>query len=216
MIHPAEFLSRPGMPLAGLRLAPAALALLLAAGATGCVGISSGVDYPSDLPDPGPHLLSPEGEEDPSVRLNGFVIKDDACKGIDTHAITQKLSQDDFARFLETQNIKLEPKKARENLYWFDVPTGEAKDGQPPPFLRLRLAILEDKFGASKDLHESLLDHGPGWWGVRRGNLAILAPKTSLDEAVSFAIKYKLVCWGMMQYTGTEDVYGVPGPYTEL
>jgi len=190
--------------------------IVLAFSVVGCVGLDAGIDYPSDLPDPDQHLASPEGEADPSVRLNGFVIKDDVCKDIDTHPLTQKLTPDDFARYMETQGIKVEPKKARDNLYWFDFPTGEAKEGEPPPFVRLRLAVLDDHFAASRDLQESLLDHGPGWWGLRRSNLAILAPRTSLSEALAFSLKYKLVCWGMFEYAGTDDVYVVPGPYTEL
>jgi len=191
-------------------------ALALGLGAFGCVGLDAGIDYPSNMPDPDPQLQSPEGEADPSIRLNGFTIKDDVCKGVDTHPVTQRLTPEDFARFMDTQGVKIEPRKARDNLYWFDFPTGEAKDGEPPPFLRLRLAVLDDQFSASRDLQESLLDHGPGWWGLRRSNLAILAPETSLSEAMAFAIKYKLVCWGMFAYSGTDDVYVVPGPYTQL
>jgi hypothetical protein len=213
--YPAEkdALPRPPAPRHGACIAAAAVVLALA---PGCVGIEAGIDYPSDLPDPDPHLSTPEGEADPSIRLNRLVVKDDVCKGIDTHAVTQKLSQEDFGRYLETQGIKIAPKKARDNLYWFDFPTGEAKDGEPPPFVRLRLAVLDTNFGATRDLQESLLDHGPGWWGVRRSNLAVLAPKTSLSEALAFAIKNKLVCWGMFNYAGTDDAYVVPGPYTEL
>jgi len=198
-----------------LRLA-AALSVALGAASVGCVGLDAGVDYPSDLPDPGEQLTTPEGDPDPSVRLNGFVIKDEVCKGLDTHPVTQRLGPEDLARFLETQGVKIEPRKARDNLYWFDFPTGEAKDGEPPPFLRLRLAVLDDHFASTRDLQESLLDHGPGWWGLRRSNLAVLIPKTSLSEGVAFALKHKLVCWGMFEYAGTDDVYTVPGPYTEL
>ena len=64
--------------------------------------------------------------------------------------------------------------------------------------------------------HDALLDHGPGWWGLRRSNLAILAPKADLSTALGFALKHKLVCWGMFAYSGTEDVYVVPGPYMQL
>ena len=62
----------------------------------------------------------------------------------------------------------------------------------------------------------SLLQHGPGWWGVRRANLAVLAPKTSLHDAAAFALKFKLVCWGMFTIAGNDDAYVVPGPYAEL
>lgn len=192
------------------------VAFALATPSIACVGIDAGVDYPSDVPAPDEGVASPDQDGEASIRLNGFVIKEDVCKDIDTHPVTQKLSPDDFARYLETRGIKVEPRKARDNLYWFDFPTGEAKDGEKSPFVRLRLAVLRDQFSASRDLHESLLDHGPGWWGLRRSNLAILAPKTDLSTALGFALKYKLVCWGMFAYSGTEDVYVVPGPYTQL
>lgn len=194
----------------------ALVAFALAAPSLACVGIDAGVDYPSDTPAPDQLVVSPDQDGEASIRLNGFVIKDDACKDIDTHPVTQKLSPDDFARYLEARGLKVEPRKARDNLYWFDFPTGEAKEGEKAPFVRLRLAVLRDQFSASRDLHESLLDHGPGWWGLRRSNLAILAPKADLSTALGFALKHKLVCWGMFAYAGAEDVYVVPGPYTQL
>jgi hypothetical protein len=192
------------------------IALAFAAPSISCVGIDAGVDYPSDTPSPEQGVASPDQDGEASVRLNGMVIKEDVCKDIDTHPVTQKLSPEDFARYLEARGIKIEPRKARDNLYWFDFPTGKAKEGEKAPFVRLRLAVLRDQFSASRDLHESLLDHGPGWWGLRRSNLAILAPKADLSTALGFALKHKLVCWGMFAYSGAEDVYVVPGPYTQL
>lgn len=192
------------------------VALALTTPSLACVGIDAGVDYPSDVPSPSENVASPDQDGEASLRLNGFVIKDDVCKDIDTHPITQKLSPEDFARYLEERGIKIEPRKARDNLFWFDFPTGENKEGEERKFVRLRLAVLRDQFAASRDLHESLLDHGPGWWGLRRSNLAVLAPKTELSTALGFALKHKLVCWGMFAYSGTEDVYVVPGPYTQL
>ena len=76
--------------------------------------------------------------------------------------------------------------------------------------------MLDDAEGAASDLHASLLEHGPGWWGIRRANLAILAPKAGVAEAVAFALKYKLPCWGVMAMTHVDDVYVIPGPYSEL
>jgi hypothetical protein len=177
----------------------------------GCAGIEAGIDYPGNLPDVGPQILSPEGESGAPVALNRFKFKPDLCKGVDTHLITGSLSQEDFARYLEAQGAKIDAKKARGNLYWFDFPNGEEKG-----FVRLRLALLDNPAAAAKDLHDSLLEHGPGWWGVRRANLAVLAPKASLSAATAFAIKYKLVCWGMFTYAGLDDAYVVPGPYMEL
>jgi hypothetical protein len=137
-----------------------------------------------------------------------------ACEGIDTHPITSPLNQEDFSKFLEKHGAKnVQPRKARDNLYWYDFPNHQ---GGGSGFLRLRLAILKDAPHASADLHSSVLDHGPGWWGLRRSNLAVLAPKTSLREAMAFALKFKLVCWGIFTYAGNDDAYVVPGPYAEL
>ena len=78
------------------------LAAALALGLTACSGIDAGIDYPSDLPDIGPQLLTPENAQSPSVGFSKFKIAPDACKGIDTHPITQALTQEDFTRFLES------------------------------------------------------------------------------------------------------------------
>jgi hypothetical protein len=185
----------------------------LAVGLTGCAGLESGIDYP-DLPsDIGPHLLTPENQRDPPIVFNRVKIAPQACEKIDTHTISSPLNQEDFSRFLEAQGMKIEPRKARNNLYWYDIPNGQAA---PKNFVRLRLAVLEDSPHASADLHQSILEHGPGWWGVRRSNLALLAPKAGLSTALAFALKYKLACWGMFTYGGLDDAYVVPGPYSEL
>jgi len=185
---------------------------LLGLGLSAC-GLYSGIDYPSDLPDPGPHLLTPENQPEPAIKFNMAKIAPSACEKLDTHPMTGKLNQEDFSRFLETQGIKIVPRKARDNLYWYDFPNGQEA---PRNFVRLRLAVLEDSPHASANLHQSVLEHGPGWWGVRRANLAILAPKASLRDALAFAVKYKLVCWGIFTYAGNDDAYVVPGPYAEL
>jgi hypothetical protein len=185
----------------------------LALGLTACSGLYSGIDYPGDLPDPSPHLLTPENQPDPAIAFSRVKVSPQACEKIETHPVVGKLNQEDFSRYLEAQGVKIEPRKARDNLYWYDFPNGQEA---PKNFVRLRLAILEDAPHASADLHQSVLEHGPGWWGVRRSNLAILAPKASLREALAFAIKYRLVCWGIFTYAGNDDAYVVPGPYAEL
>jgi len=182
----------------------------LSLGLTGCSGLDAGVDYPGDLPDLGPKLLTPENESSPWVSFNGFKFAPEGCKGVDTHPITTPINQEDFSRFLQKQGVKIHPKKARGNLHWYDFPNGDGG------FVRLRLAVLDHPVAAANDLHSSLLEHGPGWWGLRRANLAVLAPKASLRTAVGFAIKHKLMCWGVFTYAGNDDAYVVPGPYAEL
>jgi hypothetical protein len=185
----------------------------LSAALFGCAGLNAGIDYPSGLPDPSPHLLTPENQRDPAIAFDKMKIAPQACDKIDTHAVTSPLNQEDFTRFLEGQGVKVEPRKARDNLYWYDFPNGEAP---PNNFVRMRLAVLADSPHASADLHQSILEHGPGWWGVRRSNLAVLAPRAGLPDALAFALKYKLPCWGMFTYGGLDDAYVVSGPYAEL
>jgi hypothetical protein len=189
-------------------------AVALAAALPACAGLQSGIDYPSDLnTDIGPFLLSPENATDPIIAFNTMKIAPRACEKIDTHPVTAPLNQEDFTRFLEAQGVKIEPRKARDDLYWYDFPNGEAP---PNNFVRLRLAVLKDNAHASAYLHQSILEHGPGWWGVRRSNVAVLAPKAGLTEALAFGLKYKLPCWGMFTYGGLDDAYVVSGPYVEL
>jgi hypothetical protein len=184
---------------------------LLVSGLTmGCRGIDADVKYPGDLPSIDSQIQTPEGDGGPSVTLGAFKFNPGACQGLDVHAQTMPLTVNDFTTFLEKQGTKLAPVKARPDLYWYDFPNGE-QNGK----LRIRLAVLPSPALAAKDLHDSVLDHGPGWWGVRRSNLAILAPKADLDQAVAFSVKHKLMCWGIFTYAGHDDAYVVPGPYSE-
>lgn len=191
-------------------LAALGLACLAGGGPLGCRGIDADVQYPGDLPSLDNQLQTPEGDADPSVTLGAFKFAPSICQGIDVHAQTAKLTADDFSVFLEKQGTKASPLAARPDLYWYDFPNGE-ENGR----VRVRLAILPSSALAAKDLHDSVLDHGPGWWGVRRSNLALLMPKASLREALSFAVKHKLMCWGIFTYAGRDDAYVVPGPYSE-
>ncbi len=188
-------------------------AAILAAGfaaLSSCAGRPSGIDYPNlsgvDLDDV---VVEPEGEDGPSIALTKFKFEPTACKGIDLHPIHQPLTYHDLTRWFAARGVTVTPKKARDNLWWYEFSDDEGS-------IRLRLAVLDDNEAAAKDLHESLLTHGPGWWGVRRSNLAVLAPKAGLKEAVRFAAKYQLQCWGIFTYAGLDDAYVVGGAYTEL
>ncbi|AUX44730.1 uncharacterized protein SOCE26_061970 [Sorangium cellulosum] len=209
--RPSPHRERPASSRRAPRPPALAAAFALALGGAACSGIDAGVEYPDDLPEIDRHVVTPENGPDPSITLGEFKVSPEACKGIDTHTVTQKLSPEDLSRFLEAQGAgSIAPKLARSNLYWFDFPASDES------FVRLRLAVLDSSRHATQDLHDALLQHGPGWWGVRRSNLAVLAPKASLREAMAFAIKYKLVCWGVFTYAGNDDAYVVPGPYAEL
>jgi hypothetical protein len=190
-----------------------AVACLIALGG-GCIGLRSGISYPSySRSEVRAELETPENDADPGIGLGAAKIKDSACEGIDTHTDSRLLAYDDFTRFLEARGTPPLEIKARGNLYWYDFPGARPQDGD---IVRLRLAVLGDAKEAAAELHKSLLEHGPGWWGLRRSNLAILAPKASLGEALGFALRYKLPCWGMVSMADLDDVYVVPGPYMEL
>jgi hypothetical protein len=193
-------------------LLPALVAIPLICG--GCVGLEAGSRYPNyNSSKVQKLLLSPENQKNPSLSVGAFKVAQEACEGVDTHTITGRLAQGDLARFLESQGGVTAQVKARGNLYWFDFPGSDAEEGD---VVRLRLAVLGDAREAADELHKSLLDHGPGWWGLRRSNLSVLAPRGSTGEAVAFALEHKLACWGMMSFAGTDDVFVVPGPYMEL
>lgn len=180
----------------------------------GCVGLEAGSTYPDySSSKVKKDLLSPENQDDPGISLGGVKIREEACEGIDTHPITTTLSPDDLERFLETRGEAIKAVRARGNLFWFDFPGTDPDEGDR---VRLRLAVLENPESAAAELHKSLLEHGPGWWGLRRSNLSVLAPKAGFSEALGFALKHKLPCWGMMMMSDADDVYVVPGPYMEL
>lgn len=190
-------------------------ATLALSAATGCVGLSAGVDYPDySRSDVKQASVTPENEDSPWLGLQTFKIKEDVCKGIDTTPQTNVLNQDDLTRFLQrvAGGSQVEV-KARGNLYWFDFPGDDPEAGD---VVRLRLAVLDDGKEAANELHKALLEHGPGWWGLRRSNLSVLAPKAGAAEAMAFALKYKLVCWGMFEMAAADDVMVIPGPYMEL
>ncbi|MEZ4438073.1 MAG: hypothetical protein R3B72_03245 [Polyangiaceae bacterium] len=202
---------------ASLRRASTALAALsFGLILNGCYGLGSdAAEYPDySSSEVKKSLLSPELEERPSIGIdNDFVVSDDLCEGIDVHTETRPIAQDELGRFLARIGAPPVEVKARGNLYWFDFPGDDPDDGD---LVRLRLAVLDTPEEAADELHQALLQHGPGWWGLRRGNLSILAPKASLGEAMAFAVRYKLPCWGALMVAGLDDVYVIPGPYTEM
>lgn len=176
-----------------------------------CYGLQSESSYPDyNSSEVRKSLDTPENQPDPSIGLGTFKFKAELCGDMDTRPMMSRLTQEDFARFLEAQGQGRDAVKARSNLYWVEFPGADGGS------VKLRLAVLDSAEDAAEDLHRSLLEHGPGWWGIRRSNLAILAPKASLSEAVAFAVRYKLPCWGVFNYASLDDVTVVPGPYAEL
>jgi hypothetical protein len=191
-----------------------ALVLALAPSLCGCQGgLEAGSSYPDYDYDVDDQLLTAENETSPSISLGDFVVRDEICKGLNTRVEIRELAQDDLSRHLDRINAPPVQIKARGNLYWFDFAGDDLGDGE---MVRLRLAVLGDAKEAADELHKSILQHGPGWWGFRRSNLSVLAPKASIGEAIEFALRFKLPCWGMMEMANLDDVVVVPGPYMEF
>ena len=108
----------------------AALAGLLLS--VGCQpGLTSGIDYPDvsdvELDD---YLLTPEGAQEPSVSLTHFKFSKKSCEGIDTRMALADLDQEDLTRFFASRGLNLKPRKARGDLYWYEITSQE--EGEEP------------------------------------------------------------------------------------
>ena len=121
------------------------------------------------------------------------------------------LDQSSLVRFLEEQHIDVRIERPRADLIYLNLTNA----GTQRP-VRLRVAILKNADEAGRELHEAILQHGPGSWGVHRSNLAILGPVGDLSDDINFAATTRLACWGVFTIASTDDTFVVPGAYTEL
>jgi hypothetical protein len=136
-------------------------------------------------------------------------LKPSLCEGETVRPEYSPLNETSLVSFLAAHGYPSTVVRARGDLVYVDV-----TDGSHP--VRLRVAILPDPPAAGRDLHEAILEHGPGSWGVHRSNLAVLAPIGSGSEVIAFAGKTKLACWGVLTMAGRDDTFVIPGGYTEL
>ena len=136
----------------------------------------------------------------------------DVCKSYDLHVDYRTLDENALADFLKQGGFETTPERARNDLVYLDVTRGDGVGEK----IRLRVAILKTPGDAGKELHEAVLQHGEGSWGVHRSNLAVLAPIAQTGDAISFAVKTHLACWGVFVMAGRDDSFVVPGGYTEL
>jgi hypothetical protein len=151
------------------------------------------------------------GNVEGSVAPGEMRIKQSVCNGMaDLRPDYKAINEGALVAFLKVQGFETKTVRARADLVYVDV----LNMGSSP--IRLRVAILPTPPDAGRDLHEALLQHGPGSWGVHRSNLAVLAPIGSDDEIIALATKTKLACWGVLTVTGRDDTFVVPGGYTEL
>ncbi len=185
---------------------------LLALALAGCGGgarltmTSRGTDFREHAYSPG--LDQPETKKAPPD-LTTLHVSPKACEGLDVRPSFAKLGADDLRAFLEQRGIAYETTKARSDLEYVDLIDGSQK-------VRLRVATLGTAREAGRDLHEALLEHGAGSWGVHRSNVAVLGPVSSVESAVDFSLRTKLACWGVLTVAGRDDTFVVKGGYSEL
>jgi hypothetical protein len=143
--------------------------------------------------------------------LDAIRFRPGLCDADELRPDYARLDETSIVRFLERQRIDVRIERPRADLMYLNL--GGAGTERP---VRLRVAILASADEAGRELNEGILQHGPGSWGVRRSNLAVLGPVGSHGDDIAFAGVTKLACWGVFTIAGTDDTFVVPGGYTEL
>lgn len=140
-------------------------------------------------------------------------IRRKVCDGVDILPDYRHLDENALIDFLAARKLTSEQIRERPDLVYLRVrgPGIDDKDG-----ILLRVAILKGIPEAGKELHEALLQHGPGSWGVHRANLAVLGPIGTANDVITFASASQLACWGVLTMAGRDDDFVVAGGYTEL
>jgi hypothetical protein len=133
------------------------------------------------------------------------------CEGESLRPDYERLDETSVTRFLERQHVDVRVERPRADLIYVYVNgTGSERS------VRLRVAVLKNPDDAGRELHEALLEQGPGAWGVHRSNLAVLGPVGSVSDDIAFVGVTKLACWGVFTIADNDDAFVVPGAYTEL
>jgi hypothetical protein len=180
-----------------------ALALVLACAADPGLRMTSGTDWHAFVRD---RSGGPAGSDLDSIKFRAGL-----CDPDELRPEYARLDETSITRFLERQRIDARIERPRADLLYVNI--GGAGTEKP---IRLRVAILANADEAGRELHQGILQHGPGSWGVRRSNLAVLGPVGSIADDIAFGGVTKLACWGVFTVAGTDDAFVVPGGYTEL
>lgn len=185
------------------------LGAVLAVATTACGG-STQAEYltQSDTSYARQQTQDTEGESG-ATSLDDIRFKPSVCQGIDLTPAYADIGPGDLVAFLRANGSAVKLEQARSDLFFAVVQAG----GLAP--VRLRVAVLDTPAKAGRDLHEAVLEHGPGAWGVHRSNLAVLAPIGDVDEVVTFATRSRLACWGELIMAGRDDDFVIPGGYRE-
>ncbi len=187
------------------RVSAAAIGLLLltSCGPDVLLRVTDGSDWKA-------YVVDREGGA-PSSEITSLRFRPSLCDGEDLRPEQKRLTEDHLIAFLQRQGVDVRVERQRADLVYLNV-TGA---GTATP-VRLRVAVLDNAEVAGRELHEGILQHGQGSWGVHRSNLAVLGPVGSMEDDLTFAAKVKLACWGVFTIAGRDDSFVVPGAYLEL
>ena len=134
------------------------------------------------------------------------------CTADDVTPEYAALDETAVANFLKKKGLPVRIERARADLFYVEVQLNPDTD----EWVRLRVAILGTSAQAGRELHDAILQHGMGSWGLHRANLAVLGPEGSVSDIVRFVARTKLSCWGVLTVADRDDAFVIPGNYREL
>jgi len=135
-----------------------------------------------------------------------------ACTGTSLAPDYTTLDETALVAYLKARGLPARIERARTDLVYVEVQINPEAD----EWVRLRVAMLPTPAQAGRELHDAILQHGEGSWGLHRANLAVLGPEGRVEDIVAFVSKTKLSCWGVLTVAGRDDAFVIPGHYREL
>ena len=185
------------------------LALLLTTAALGACSARGGASADTKSASASGEVEGEGPPKDQKQEARGPRVPPEACEGYDLTPDKRTLTVDDLTAHLKKLGLETKSQRERENLHLLDVTSGGKT-------IRLRVATLPTTREAGRDLHVALLEHGNGFWGVHRSNLAVLATPGPDEPDEDFVKASKLPCWGVLTTAGRDDTFVVPGGYFEF
>ncbi len=156
------------------------------------------------------YVSNRDGGSASAGELASLRFRDGLCDAPALIPERNQLNENHIIAFLQKQGVDVRVERQRTDLVYLNV-TGV---GTKNP-VRFRVAILKSREEAGRELHEGILQHGEGSWGLHRANLAVLGPIGSAEDDLRFAAKLKLPCWGVFTIAGRDDTFVIPGAYIE-
>jgi hypothetical protein len=192
------------------RLARFAFAWPLLAGLAGVTGCGGQSLMPAG-PDWQQFIVNRRGTNGPW----GYTWRPDVCAGTDMKPDYRTLQESNVVDFLRSQNYNVRVERqpvepGKPDLFFVFVQVSGMAESVP-----LRVATLKTPDEAGHALNEALVKRGKGYWGVHRSNVAVFGPSGDPDDDLAFAAKTKLACWGTFTFHAGDEIYVVPGGYTE-